>query len=144
MTQHLQRSAVCANLALLEVERNSGYHTAQEGLSFTVVDQPAARPRAMVEANAVAANITRDSCARLKNMQINNCFATTGKNVDTLQDHYETALEDNKSDTDQLPYASDDNDLDGFTHVYAHPHQANGGPPPANLPGQRILCDEFR
>jgi hypothetical protein len=43
--QHQQKSSVCANLALLEKENNSGYYTAQEGLSFTVVEQSATHPR---------------------------------------------------------------------------------------------------
>jgi hypothetical protein len=59
-----------ANPALLEKENNSGYYTAQEGLSFTVVEQSATHPRSRLKLTVV--KTTEDSRAMFKNMAINN------------------------------------------------------------------------
>jgi hypothetical protein len=65
-----KKSSVCANPALLEKENNSGYYTAQEGLSFTVVEQSATHPRSKLKLTVV--KTTEDSRAMFKNMAINN------------------------------------------------------------------------
>jgi hypothetical protein len=83
-------------------------------------------------------------------MAINNNALAPSEEVDALHEQYETAVEDNESDDDQMIGASDSERMRNLLRTKCLTlHKVNGDTikpmvTSANGPAQRKLCDEFR
>ena len=136
LTQHLQKSRVCSNIHFLEEEAKSGYHTAQEGIAFTVVQQPITRKRLAAEVNADCTNTRHNRRVIAKNTELNRSIAAKQQEFGSMEENYETAREDEGDALYMASLAEEDDD--------SFADHGNIAPQEENLYQKRKLLEEFR
>lgn len=122
LTQHQQRNHVCANKLRMADIRNSGYHTANEGMLYTEINLTSSRRSETINERSGKLNLNNWDGKKVrpseqilgKNNSLSGKMCQPCSRPDAMEtedeDLYMTAREDNDGDSqDNLHYDDDDN-----------------------------------
>jgi hypothetical protein len=135
---------------LLEKEANSAYHTAQDGIAFTVVHQTTTRKRSAAEADADCTDTLRNRRVIAKNTELNQALPTKHHGRSMMPNKNGGAVREDDDDTFDIPpidFSEDDSidhEDDGSDDTLGVLEDTYEGPEDVQVYNKRQLMLEFR